>query len=217
MQDAVGNVVVIGKATQVYAQQAVAGGVLVGQPMGAGGGARMSSPTIRCRRVEGLRNVLDRTRATRRRAVTLVTVKDDNSDLEAAKAAAAAADAVGHHGRHDRGGRRRPRHLRRRDRRDADGDRRRSRLVRGPAERVLDGDRESAREQQHRRDDQGHPRPRRRPTGKSMAAKTALVLKDNAGVAMDPALLGQAGPAILEAGSRDRRTDTSSPTCCSAW
>src|SRR5207249_7763365 len=36
-------------------------------------------------------------------------------------------------------------------------------------------------------------------TGKPIAAKTALVLKDNAGVAMDPALLGAAGPAILEA------------------
>jgi beta-glucosidase len=35
-------------------------------------------------------------------------------------------------------------------------------------------------------------------TGKSMAQKTALVLKDNAGVAMDPALVGSAGPAILE-------------------
>jgi len=31
-----------------------------------------------------------------------------------------------------------------------------------------------------------------------MAAKTALVLKDNAGVAMDPKLLGAAGPAMLE-------------------
>ena len=35
-------------------------------------------------------------------------------------------------------------------------------------------------------------------TAKRMAAKTALVLKDNAGVAMDPALLGAGGPAILE-------------------
>jgi beta-glucosidase len=35
-------------------------------------------------------------------------------------------------------------------------------------------------------------------TGKPMTAKTALVLKDNAGVAMDPALLGAGGPAILE-------------------
>ena len=32
----------------------------------------------------------------------------------------------------------------------------------------------------------------------SMADKTALVLKDNAGVAMDPALVGASGPAILE-------------------
>jgi beta-glucosidase len=35
-------------------------------------------------------------------------------------------------------------------------------------------------------------------TAKSMAQKTALVLKDNAGVAMDPALVGPSGPAILE-------------------
>jgi len=35
-------------------------------------------------------------------------------------------------------------------------------------------------------------------TAKSMVQKTALVLKDNAGVAMDPALVGTAGPAILE-------------------
>ncbi|MDQ7990126.1 MAG: glycoside hydrolase family 3 N-terminal domain-containing protein [Candidatus Dactylopiibacterium sp.] len=35
-------------------------------------------------------------------------------------------------------------------------------------------------------------------TAKSMAQKTALVLKDNAGVAMDPTLLGAAGPSILE-------------------
>lgn len=32
-----------------------------------------------------------------------------------------------------------------------------------------------------------------------MAAKAVLVLKDNASVAMDPALVGKAGPAILEA------------------
>jgi beta-glucosidase len=36
-------------------------------------------------------------------------------------------------------------------------------------------------------------------TARSMVQKTALVLKDNAGVAMDPALVGTAGPAILEA------------------
>lgn len=36
-------------------------------------------------------------------------------------------------------------------------------------------------------------------TARSMLQKTALVLKDNAGVAMDPALVGAAGPAILEA------------------
>ena len=35
-------------------------------------------------------------------------------------------------------------------------------------------------------------------TAKPMTAKMALVLKDNAGVAMDPVLLGPGGPAILE-------------------
>ena len=35
-------------------------------------------------------------------------------------------------------------------------------------------------------------------TPRSMVAKTALVLKDNAGVAMDRALVGRAGPSILE-------------------
>jgi beta-glucosidase len=36
-------------------------------------------------------------------------------------------------------------------------------------------------------------------TTRTMVQKTALVLKDNAGVAMDPALVGTAGPSILEA------------------
>jgi beta-glucosidase len=36
-------------------------------------------------------------------------------------------------------------------------------------------------------------------SGRPMAAKSVLVLKDNAGVAMDPALVGPHGPAILEA------------------
>jgi len=41
----VGKVVVIGKESQVYAQQAVAGGSLIGQPMGAGGGSSDVVPT----------------------------------------------------------------------------------------------------------------------------------------------------------------------------
>ncbi|MFA9438371.1 beta-glucosidase [Uliginosibacterium sp. sgz301328] len=36
-------------------------------------------------------------------------------------------------------------------------------------------------------------------TARTMVQKTALVLKDNAGVAMDPALVGAGGPSILEA------------------
>jgi beta-glucosidase len=91
--NAVRNVVVVGKATQVYAQQAVAGGVVVGKPMGSGGGSSDVVPNYTVSPVDGLNDVLKalgNTAAT----VTLITVKDDNSDLNAAKAAAAVSDAV---------------------------------------------------------------------------------------------------------------------------
>ena len=90
---AVKSIVLVGKATQVYAQQAVAGGVMVGKPMGAGGGSSDVVPSYTVSPLDGLKDALaasGNTGAT----VTLITVKDDNSDLEAAVSAAAAADAV---------------------------------------------------------------------------------------------------------------------------
>src|SRR5206468_5798039 len=87
------NVVVIGKATQVYAQQAVAGGVVVGKPMGAGGGSSDVVPNYTVSPLDGLKDVLN-SLGNAAATVTLVTVKDDNSDLAAAQATAAAADAV---------------------------------------------------------------------------------------------------------------------------
>jgi beta-glucosidase len=190
------NVVVIGKASQGYAQQAVAGGVMVGQPMGAGGGSSDVVPSTTVSPRDGLKNVLAAL-GNAAANVTLVTVKDDNSDLEAAKAAAAGADAVvimagtiAEEGADratfaDAGGLTvtalgdnldwyvaRPSALSTTTS-NPPGNSNTVAMIKG----LLAASSK---------------------TGKSMAQKTALVLKDNAGVAIDPALLGPAGPAILE-------------------
>jgi beta-glucosidase len=47
------SIALIGKASQVYAQQAVAGGAVVGEPMGAGGAVPTSCPITRFRPLEG--------------------------------------------------------------------------------------------------------------------------------------------------------------------
>ena len=194
--NALGSVVLIGKATQVYAQQAVAGGVLVGQPMGAGGGSSDVVPIYTVSPLDGLKNVLAEL-GNPTATVTLITVNDDNSDLEAAKAAAAAADAViimagtiaeegadrvtfadstgltpTQVGDHLDWYVARPNAL--------------STLTANPPANsntvaMIKGILGAA-----------------STTAKPMAAKTALVLKDNASVAIDPALLGPSGPAILE-------------------
>jgi beta-glucosidase len=194
--NAIKNVVVIGKATQVYAQQAVAGGVLVGKPMGAGGGSSDVVPSYTVSPVDGLKSVLTalgNTGAT----VTLVTVKDDNSDLNAAKSAAAAADAViimagtiAEEGA---------------DRASfvdstglsitAVGD--------GLDWYVAKPNTTSTATSNAAANSNTVAMIKgivgaTSATSKPMVAKTALVLKDNAGVAMDPALLGADGPAILE-------------------
>jgi beta-glucosidase len=193
---ALAKVVLIGKATQVYAQQAVAGGALVGQPLGAGGGSSDVVPVYTVSPLDGVKSVLaglGNTTAT----VTLVTVRDDNSDLEAAKAAAAAADAVIIMA---------------------------GTISEEGADRVTFADSTGLTLTQvgdHLDWYVARPNALSTPTSnppsnsntvamikgilgatsttaKPMAAKTALVLKDNAGVAMDPALLGPGGPAILE-------------------
>src|SRR5207247_4809939 len=65
----------------------------VGNPMGAVGGTTDVVPKYTVSPVDGLKDVLASVRNTAA-TVTLITVKDDNSDLPAAKVAAAAADAV---------------------------------------------------------------------------------------------------------------------------
>jgi beta-glucosidase len=190
------NVVVIGKATQIYAQQAVAGGSLVGQPMGAGGGSSDVVPNYTVSPVDGLKSVLSalgNTAAT----VTLITVKDDNSDLNAAKAAAAAGDAV---------------IIMAGTIAEEGADRASFADSTGLTLTALgDGlDWYAARPNAISTATTNPPANSNTvamiagilsassTTAKPMTAKTALVLKDNAGVAMDPVLLGPGGPAILE-------------------
>jgi beta-glucosidase len=190
------NVVVIGKASQVYAQQAVAGGVMVGQPMGAGGGSSDVVPSYTVSPRDGLKNVLA-SLGNPAANVTLVTVKDDNSDLDAAKLAAAGADAVV---------------IMAGTIAEEGADRATFADAGGLAVTAL-GDNLDwyvARPSALSTTTSNPPGNSNTvamieailaassKTGKSMAQKTALVLKDNAGVAIDPALLGPAGPAILE-------------------
>ena len=57
--ESVKSLVLIGKASQVYAQQAVAGGVVVGKPMGAGGGSSDVVPHYTVSPLAGLQGALE--------------------------------------------------------------------------------------------------------------------------------------------------------------
>ncbi|WP_240635971.1 beta-glucosidase [Caldimonas tepidiphila] len=214
------EVVIFGKATQVYAQQAVAGGVMVGKPMGAGGGSSDVVPNYTVTPVEGIKNTLKALGNTTA-AVRLILVDDANSTatidgrtvaFSEALAAAAAADAVvvmagtiSEEGA-DRltavsagggtvftpgGG---------------------SPVLVAPGTTAADGsslDWYASSSLTLPATVDGTNAVRNSQTvdmikaimgaSSTMARKTALVLKDNAGISMDPALVGTAGPSILEA------------------
>ncbi|NMR20974.1 beta-glucosidase [Cellulomonas fimi] len=195
------EIVVIGKASQVYAQQAVAGGVMVGQPMGAGGGSSDVVPTYTVAPVEGIQDVLANLGSTA--DVRLVLVDDANTSatvdgvevsFEAALAEAADADAV----------------VVMAGTIAEEGADRTTFTDPTGQQRVEVGDNL----------DWYVDRPNTTATvagtnmarnsntvamitavmgaSPTMAGKTALVLKDNAGVELEPALVGEQGPAILE-------------------
>lgn len=213
------KIVVIGKSTQVYAQQAVAGGVLLGKAFGAGGGSSDVVPNYSVKPVEGIQNLLKalgNTTAT----VQLVLVDDANSaatidgasaTFAQAMSAAAGADAVVvMAGTISEEG--------------AD----RVTLKNGTTLQTLTASVASGSNAADGMSLDWYAstslsNPAVDPNGsgnvvknsgtvaliksvmaqtstsaKSMTQKTALVLKDNASVAMDPALVGSSGPAILE-------------------
>ena len=195
------SVVVIGKASQVYAQQAVAGGVIVGKPMGAGGGSSDVVPHYTVTPVDGIKRVLEQA-GNSDAAVDLVLVADDNSDIDAAIAAARNADAVV---------------IMAGTIAEEGADRATFSDERGVGSPVIIGDdldwyvAKPNRISSISHTDTAQLNPGQNSQTMAMiraimtaepdmAAKVALVLKDNAGVALpaEPWFLGSAGPAILE-------------------
>lgn len=204
------SVVLIGKASQVYAQQAVAGGSMTGKPMGAGGGSSDVVPEYTVTPVEGLRKALEELGNTGAK-VKLILVDDTNTSatvdgtqatFAAALDEAARADAVvmmagtvSEEGA---------------DRATFDGLGGKKLAVSAAAGTSLDWYAEkpnvvatNSPKDNPAKDSQTVAMIKAimgaaSKTGKTMAQKSALVLKDNAGVAMDRALVGAKGPAILE-------------------
>lgn len=200
------TVAIVGKASQVYAQQAVAGGALTGQPMGAGGGSSDVVPHYTVPPVEGLRAALGKDAR-----VMLVLVDDDNANatldgasttFDAALERIAGADAVV---------------MMAGTISEEGADRATFAAVSGKvlAASAAEGtgldwyaDKSNV---IATTDPRFNPAKNSRtlamiervlataaPGGKPMATKSVLVLKDNAGIAVPPALVSAQGPALLE-------------------
>lgn len=200
------DVLLIGKATQIYAQQAVSGGDALGEPMGSVGGSSAVVPNYTVKPVEGLEDVLAELGNTEAE-VRLALVDDANEtatiDGEAASydevlaAAAEAQSVVMMAGTMAIEGSDRATFT------DTSG----SELVEsgdnldwyaegglglGGGAVTVDGTNHAKNSNTVAmvKDVMG--------ASPAMAAKSTLVLKDNAGIEMDPALVGENGPAILE-------------------
>jgi beta-glucosidase len=204
------TLVLIGKASQVYAQQAVAGGAVVGEAMGGGGGSSDVVPNYTVSPIEGLRTALAELGNTRA-SVKLILVDDENDSAtidglkvsfadaitEAVKADAVVmmAGTISEEG----------------------ADRATFTAVNGQRLAVSAAtggglDWYAGRSNIISTNGETNPSKNSRTTamidallaarstsGKPMAAKSVLVLKDNAGVYMPAPLVGAKGPAILEA------------------
>jgi len=200
LPESVRSLVLIGKASQVYAQQAVAGGVVVGKPMGAGGGSSDVVPHYTVSPLEGLGGALEGFGLGGE--VSLFLVDDDNGNLGPALAAAKAADAV---------------IIMAGTIAEENADRATFETDQGVGVPVtlgegLDwyaGKPNRISSVVHRDEAQLNPGQNSQTlamieavmsVAPAMAEKTTLVLKDNAGVALPaaPWLLGAQGPAILE-------------------
>jgi beta-glucosidase len=204
------SLVLIGKASQAYAQQAVAGGAVIGEPMGGGGGSSDMVPSYTVSPIEGLRNALVEL-GNKDAAVKLILVDDDNagatidgrkvSFADAVSAAAGADNVVMMAGTISEEGADRATFT------DIKG-----KVLASPA--ALGGGLDWYVHRSNIISTNGETNPAkdsrttamitallaaRSTSGKPMAAKSVLVLKDNAGVSMPAALVGPKGPAILEA------------------
>ncbi len=210
------KVVVIGKKSQVYAQQAVANGAKLGQVMGSGGGSGDAVPSYTVAPLDGIKNVLKNLGNTTA-SVQLILIDDENQTATIdgtsktfadATAAAAGADAVivmagtiAQEGA---------------DRVTLTGDSNFmaataaiDKTVSPAAGMSLDW---YVADPANAGSLNGTNKVKysntvamiqaimnaASTTGKTMAQKTALVLKDNAGVSLDPSLLGASVPSLLE-------------------
>lgn len=197
------NVIVFGKQSQIFAQQAVAGGSVLGKAMGAGGGSSDVVPTYTVSPVEGLKTALKQAGNTTA-SVRLVLVDDDNMNAtvdgqpidfaESLKMAADADAVIVMAGTMAEEGADRVSFA------DKSG------LIQNGFGDNLDwaakkpnviasSDKDNAAFNSHTVDMMKAVMN----ASPGMSGKTVLVLKDNAGVSMDRQLVGENGPAILEA------------------
>lgn len=203
------NVVVIGKATQVYAQQAVAGGALTGQPMGSGGGSSDVVPHYTVTPVEGIRSALAAA-GNRDAKVKLILVDDANATATIDGAQASFNDALVQAGAADAvvlmAGTISEEGADRATFTSASGNTLAAGAVEGStldwysakSNIIATTSGSNAAKNSNTVAMIEAVMSARSTTARPMAEKTALVLKDNAGVAMDPKLVGAQGPAILE-------------------
>jgi beta-glucosidase len=218
------SIVVIGKASQVYAQQAISGGALPGKPMGSGGGSSDVVPNATTSPIEGIRAALSEL-GNPGATVKLVLVDDANASATIDGAPATFAAALAETARAEAvvlmAGTISEEGADRATFAAADG-----RELAAPAAHgssfdwyagrndviaVATDEAASATTQSLG----GAARvtvaknsntmamlkavmAARSTSGRTMAQKTTLVLKDNAGPALDPALVGRRGPALLE-------------------
>ncbi len=204
------SLVLIGKASQVYAQQAVAGGAVVGEPMGGGGGSSDVVPNYTVSPLEGLRGALAAL-GNAQASIKHILVDDENAyatingqkvSFSDAVAQAASADAVVvMAGTISEEGADRATFT------DVKGKALASPAASGNGldwyagrSNIISTNGETNQSKNSHTTAMIEALLAARSTNaKVMAAKTVLVLKDGAGVSMPASLLGTKGPAILEA------------------
>lgn len=199
------SIVLIGKASQVYARQAVAGGAVAGEPMGAGGGSSDVVPAYTIAPSEGLRGALP---ATAR--VQLVLVDDANETATIDGKTAAFADVLKAAGAADAvvmmAGTIAEEGADRATFADAGGTRLAAPAATGSgldwyaarSNRIATTDGPNAARNSQTTAMIAAIMAVRSASGRPMAAKSILVLKDNAGAALPETLVGKQGPAIVE-------------------
>jgi beta-glucosidase len=211
------TLVLIGKASQVYAQQAVAGGALLGKPMGSGGGSSDVVPNYTVSPIEGLQRALAEL-GNKQASVKLILVDDENSSAIIDGRKASFADAIAEAVKADAvvmmAGTISEEGADRATFAAADGKKLAAAASAGSS---LDwyADRSDVIAVADAAAMSGNARitlakdsrttamidalmAARSTSGKTMAAKSVLVLKDNAGVSMPASLVGKKAPAIIE-------------------